>query len=52
MAGLSGPLSSPQRASTVALVALVGTELGQTLVESQAPLVVLTALGSLGLVGS
>ncbi|WP_289121841.1 cation-translocating P-type ATPase [Mycobacterium marseillense] len=51
MAGLSGPLSSPQRASTVALVALVGTELGQTLVESQAPLVVLTALGSLGLVG-
>jgi magnesium-transporting ATPase (P-type) len=51
MAGLSGPLSTPQRASTVALVALVGTELGQTLVESQAPLVVLTALGSLGLVG-
>lgn len=51
MAGLSGPLSSPQRASTVALVALVGTELGQTLLESQAPLVVLTALGSLGLVG-
>lgn len=51
MAGLTGPLSSPQRASTVALVALVGTELGQTLVESQAPLVVLTALGSLGLVG-
>nr|WP_297847533.1 cation-translocating P-type ATPase [Mycobacterium sp.] len=51
MAGLTGPLSSPQRASTVALVALVGTELGQTLVESQAPLVLLTALGSLGLVG-
>ena len=50
MAGLTGPLS-PQRASTVALVALVGTELGQTLVESQAPLVLLTALGSLGLVG-
>ena len=50
MAGLTGP-PLPQRASTVALVALVGTELGQTLVESQAPLVVLTALGSLGLVG-
>jgi magnesium-transporting ATPase (P-type) len=50
MAGLTGPMS-PQRASTVALVALVGTELGQTLVESQAPLVLLTALGSLGLVG-
>ncbi len=50
IAGLTGP-PLPQRASTVALVALVGTELGQTLVESQAPLVVLTALGSLGLVG-
>nr|WP_293035405.1 cation-translocating P-type ATPase [Mycobacterium sp.] len=50
LASLTGPLS-PRRASTVALVALVGTELGQTLVESQAPLVLLTALGSLGLVG-
>jgi cation-transporting P-type ATPase I len=50
LAGLTGP-PLPHRASTVALVALVGTELGQTLVESQDPLVVLTALGSLGLVG-
>lgn len=50
MAALTGP-PLPQRASTVALVALVGTELGQTLVESQAPMVILTALGSLGLVG-
>lgn len=59
MAGLNGPpgmnwLSSltglPQRASTVALVALIAAELGQTLLESQAPMVVLTALGSLGFV--
>jgi cation-transporting P-type ATPase I len=45
------PTGLPQRASTVALAALIATELGQTLVESQAPLVVLTALGSLGFVG-
>lgn len=50
MAGLTGP-PLPRRASTTALVALVGTELGQTLLESQAPLVVLTTLGSLGLIG-
>jgi magnesium-transporting ATPase (P-type) len=37
----------PQRASTVALIALVATELGQTLVDSHAPLVVLTTAGSL-----
>src|SRR6201999_2124835 len=48
MAGLTGP-PLPRRASTTALVALVGTELGQTLLESQAPMVVLTTLGSLGL---
>jgi cation-transporting P-type ATPase I len=48
---LLGATGLPQRASTVALVALIATELGQTLVESQAPLVVLTALGSLGVVG-
>ncbi len=48
---LLGATGLPQRASTVALVALIATELGQTLVESQAPLVVLTALGSLGFVG-
>jgi cation-transporting ATPase I len=46
-----GGISGPQRASTVALVALIATELGQTLVESQEPLVVLTALGSLAFVG-
>ncbi|BBZ37231.1 haloacid dehalogenase [Mycobacterium conspicuum] len=51
MNALVGATGLPQRASTVALVALIATELGQTVVESQAPLVVLTALGSLGLVG-
>lgn len=50
LAGLTGP-PLPRRASTTALVALVGTELGQTLLESQAPMVVLTTLGSLGLIG-
>ncbi|ROZ43662.1 cation-translocating P-type ATPase [Rhodococcus sp. WS3] len=37
-----------RRASTVALVALVGTQLGQTLIESRSPLVVATAVGSVG----
>jgi cation-transporting ATPase I len=50
--GLAGLTTLPQRASTVALVALVAAELGQTLLESQAPMVVLTALGSLALVGT
>ncbi len=36
-----------RRASTVGLVALVGTQLGQTLIDSRSPLVVLTAGGSL-----
>lgn len=40
-----------QRASTVALVALVATQLGQTLLDSQDWLVVLTALGSVGAMG-
>ncbi len=42
----------PQRASTVALVALVGAELGQTLLDSHAPLVVITAVGSLAAMGT
>jgi H+-transporting ATPase len=37
----------PQRASTVGLVALVGAQLGQTLLDSHSPLVVLTAAGSM-----
>lgn len=49
MAGVTG---RPQRASTVALVALVSAELGQTLLDSRAPLVVLTAAGSLVVMGT
>ncbi|WP_156747018.1 cation-translocating P-type ATPase [Mycobacterium sp. E2733] len=45
MASVTGP---PRRAATVALVALVGAQLTQTLVDSHAPLVVLTSVGSLG----
>ncbi len=49
MAGVTG---RPRRASTVALVALVSTQLGQTLLDSRAPLVVLTAGGSLAVMGT
>ena len=49
MAGFTG---RPQRASTVALVALVSTQLGQTLLDSHTPLVVLTAGGSLAVMGT
>ena len=49
MAGFTG---RPQRASTVALVALVTAQLGQTLLDSHAPLVVGTALGSLAAMGT
>lgn len=45
MASVTGP---PRRASTVALIALVGAQLTQTLLDSRAPLVVLTSVGSLG----
>ena len=45
---MGGVTGLPRRASTVALVALVGAELGQTLLDSRAPLVVLTTVGSLG----
>ena len=44
MASFTG---TPQRAATVALIALVCTELGQTVVDSRAPLVLATAAGSL-----
>ncbi len=43
MASVTG---RPQRAATIALIALVSVELGQTLVDSHAPLVLLTAAGS------
>jgi cation-transporting ATPase I len=49
MAGVTG---RPQRASTVALVALVSAQLGQTLLDSRTPLVVLTAGGSLAVMGT
>src|ERR1700674_4028659 len=49
MAGVTG---RPQRASTVALDALVSAQLGQTLLESHTPLVVLTAGGSLAVMGT
>jgi H+-transporting ATPase len=44
MASLTG---RQRRASTVALVALVATQLGQTMLDSRSRLVVVTALGSL-----
>lgn len=46
MARLSVLPGAPQRAATVALITLVTTELAQTLVDSHAPLVLLTAAGS------
>ena len=46
MASVTG---RPQRAATVALIALVSVELGQTLVDSRAPMVLLTAAGSFAL---
>jgi cation-transporting P-type ATPase I len=49
---MGGVTGRPQRASTVALVALVSTQLGQTLLDSRAPLVVLTAFGSLAAMGT
>ncbi len=42
---------APRRASTLALVALVSTQLGQTLIDSQSPLVITTAVGSLATLG-
>jgi cation-transporting ATPase I len=41
-----------RRASTVGLVALVATQLGQTLIDSHSPLVIATAAGSLGVLGA
>ncbi|MBF6357150.1 HAD-IC family P-type ATPase [Nocardia higoensis] len=42
----------PRRASTVALIALVGSQLGQTLIDSRSPLVVSTAAGSLAVMAA
>jgi H+-transporting ATPase len=48
----AGFVVMPRRASTVALVALVSTQLAQTLIDSHSPLVVSTAVGSLALLGA
>lgn len=45
--GLARLTGRPRRASTIGLVALVATQLGQTMVDSPTPLVVGTATGSL-----
>ncbi|PTR22873.1 H+-transporting ATPase [Rhodococcus sp. OK519] len=45
--GMASITGRPRRASTVGLVALVGAQLGQTLIDSRSPLVVATAVGSL-----
>lgn len=49
---MAGFTLAPRRASTVALVALVTTQLGQTLIDSRSPLVVATAVGSLAALGA
>ncbi|AFM19835.1 P-type ATPase, translocating [Mycolicibacterium chubuense NBB4] len=49
---MAGFVLQPRRASTVALVALVSTQLGQTLIDSHSPLVVSTAVGSLVTLGT
>lgn len=48
----AGYTLAPRRASTVALVALVSTQLGQTLIDSHSPLVIATAAGSLVTLGA
>ncbi|QKT10891.1 cation-translocating P-type ATPase [Rhodococcus sp. W8901] len=50
--GLASVTGRPRRASTVGLVALVGAQLGQTLIDSRSPLVVTTAVGSLAVLGA
>lgn len=49
---MSGFILTPRRASTVSLVALVSTQLGQTLLDSHSPLVLATAAGSLVSLGA
>ncbi|HKC26450.1 MAG TPA: cation-translocating P-type ATPase, partial [Jatrophihabitans sp.] len=51
-AWITGALTGrPRRASTIGLVALVSTQLGQTLIDSREPLVLLTVGGSLAVLG-
>jgi H+-transporting ATPase len=49
---LASVTGRPRRASSVALVALVATQLGQTMLDSRSRLVVVTALGSLGVMAA
>jgi magnesium-transporting ATPase (P-type) len=49
---LASVTGRPRRAATVALVALVSAQLGQTLLDSRDRLVVLTAFGSLAAMGT
>ncbi|MGW5149840.1 cation-translocating P-type ATPase [Rhodococcus koreensis] len=44
---MASATGGPRRASTVALVALIGTQLGQILLDSRSPLVLTTSVGSL-----
>jgi cation-transporting P-type ATPase I len=50
--GLASVTGRPRRASTVALVALVSTQLGQTLLDSRSPLVIATVAGSVITLGA
>jgi H+-transporting ATPase len=50
--GLASITGRRRRASTVALVALVATQLGQTLIDSHSPLVVGTAAGTMLAMGT
>ncbi|MEO8815592.1 MAG: cation-translocating P-type ATPase, partial [Mycobacterium sp.] len=50
--GLASFTGRQQRASTIALVSLVATQLGQTLLDSHDRTVVLTAVGSLAVMGT
>jgi len=49
--GLARLTGRPRRASTIGLVALVATQLGQTVVDAPTPLVIATAGGSLAVLG-
>jgi cation-transporting P-type ATPase I len=45
---MASATGTPRRAATVALIGLVGTQLAQTLIDSHGPLVVVTTVGSIG----
>ncbi|WP_068156508.1 cation-translocating P-type ATPase [Rhodococcus phenolicus] len=49
---MASSTGGPRHASTVALVALIGTQLGQILLDSRSPLVVATSVGSLAVMAA